>query len=106
MNCIRSLNKKSHKSRTNTNLAHLNNAEKLLANQISSAKSEYEYKLISNFAFKNQSKIYKYIQNIKNSTPIPSTVHFAEASATNDVNKAILFNKFFFSVFPLVISCQ
>ena len=48
MNCIRSLNKKSHKSCTNTNLAHLNNAEKLLANQTSSAKSEYEYKLITN----------------------------------------------------------
>ena len=61
MNCIRSLKKKYHKPLTNTNLIRLSNAEKLLANQISSAKSEYENKLISYFAFKNQSKIYKYM---------------------------------------------
>ena len=65
MNCIRSLKKKHHKPLTNTNLKCLNNAEKLLANQISSAKSEYENKLISYFTFKNQSKIYKCIRNIK-----------------------------------------
>ena len=46
MNCIRSLKKKYRKSSTNTNLAHLNNAEKLLANQITSTKSEYKNKLI------------------------------------------------------------
>ena len=58
INIILSLKKKYRKFPTNTNLAHLNNAEKLLANQISLAKSEYENNLISNFAFKNQSKIY------------------------------------------------
>ena len=47
----------------------------------------------------NQSKIYKYIRNIKRFTSIPNVVHFGEASATNDVNKAMLFNKFFYSVF-------
>ena len=99
MNCTRTLKKKYNKSPTNTNLIRLNNAEKLLANQISSAKSEYEGKLISDFAFRNQPKIYKYIRNIKKSTSIPNTVHFGKASATNDVNKAILFNKFFYSVF-------
>ena len=91
MNCIWSLKKKYHKSPTNTNLAHLNNAEKLLANQISSAKSEYKNKLISNFAFKNQFNIYKCIWNIKKSTSILNTVHFGEANATDDVNKAMLF---------------
>ena len=99
VNCTRTLKKKYNKSPTNTNLIRLNNAEKLLANQISSAKSEYEGKLISDFAFRNQPKIYKYIRNIKKSTSIPNTVHFGKASATNDVNKAILFNKFFYSVF-------
>ena len=99
VNCVRSLKKKYHKSPTNANLTRLNNTEKLLANQINSAKSEYESRLINDFAFNNQSKIYKYIRNIKKSTSIPNTVHFGEASATEDVNKAILFNKFFYSVF-------
>ena len=100
VNCVRSLKKKYHKSPTNANLARLNNrTEKLLANQISLAKSEYESKLINDFAFNNQPKIYKYIRNIKKSTSIPNTVHFGEASATEDVNKAILFNKFLYSVF-------
>ena len=82
-----------------SNLARLSNAEKLLTNEISSAKSEYESKLIRDFAFKNQSKIYKYIRNIKKSVSIPNTVHFGEASATEDISKATLFNKFFYSVF-------
>ena len=99
VNCVRSLKKKYHKSPTNANLTRLNNTEKLLANQINSAKSEYESRLINDFAFNNQPKIYKYIRNIKKSTSIPNTVHFGEASATEDVNKAILFNKFFYSVF-------
>ena len=99
INCIRSLKKKYHKSPTDTNLIRLNNAEKLLANQISLAKSEYESKLICDFAFRNQSKIYKYIRNVKKSTSIPNAVYFGEASATDDVNKATLFNKFFYSVF-------
>ena len=99
VNCVRSLKKKYYKSPTNANLTRLNNIEKLLANQISSAKSEYESKLINDFAFNNQPKIYKYIRNIKKSTSIPNTVHFGEASTTEDVNKAILFNKFFYSVF-------
>ena len=97
VNCIRSLKKKYHKSSTDTTLICLNNAEKLLANQISSAKDES--KLICDFAFRNQSKIYKYIRNVKKSTSIPNAVHFGEASATDDVNIATLFNKFFYSVF-------
>ena len=97
VNCVRSLKKKHYKSPTNTNLTRLNNTEKLLANQISSAKSEYESKLIKDFAFNNQPKIYKYIRNIKKSTSIPNTVHFGEASTTEDVDKAILFNKLVFS---------
>ena len=61
VNCVRSLKKKYHKSPTNANLTRLNNTKKLLANQISSAKSEYKSKLINDFAFNNQPKIYKYI---------------------------------------------
>ena len=40
VNCIRLLKNKYHKSPIDTNLLCLNNAEKLLANQISSVKSE------------------------------------------------------------------
>ena len=43
MNCIRLLKKKYYKSPINTNSVHLNNAEKLLVNHISSAKYEYQY---------------------------------------------------------------
>ena len=67
INIIRSLKKKYRKFPTNTNLAHLNNAEKLLANLISSAKSEYENNLINNFAFKTNPKyinIYEISRNL------------------------------------------
>ena len=39
------------------------------------------------------------MQNVKKSTSIPNAVHFGEASTTDNVNKATLFNNFFYSVF-------
>ena len=104
--CIRLLKKKYHKSPTNSNMKRLNNAEKLLANLISSAKSEYKKNLISNFALKNQSKIYKYIRNIKKSTSIPNTVHFVRLVPLTMSTKLRYLTNFSFQYFPLVISCQ
>ena len=101
VNCVRSLKKKYNKFPTNVNLTRLDKAETLLANLISTAKSEYENKLINDFAFRNQSKIFKYIRNIKKSSSIPGTVCFGEARATDDAHKASLFNNFFYSVFSV-----
>ena len=44
-------------------------------------------------------KIFKHVRNITKSASIPSTVFFNDNSATEDFDKATLFNKYFYSVF-------
>ncbi len=61
---------------------------------MSCAKSDYEAYLIDTFAPNNASKIYRYINSITGHNNIPITVDYNSCSATNDQDKASLFNSF------------
>ena len=43
----------------------------------------------------NQPKIFSYIRSLTKSDPIPHTVYYNDNSATNDKQKASLFNNYF-----------
>ena len=97
--CLRTLRRKHKLHPTEHTTARLNSAEVNLENSIKQAKTNFEANLINNFAFNNESKIYKYIKSLNKSDSIPLTVFFQENVATRDMDKANLFNQFFFSIF-------
>ena len=63
------------------------------------ARAAYESKLIYSFARNHNSKIYSYINSLSKNSSIPPTVTFQSKSASDDYEKATLFNSFFHSVF-------
>ncbi len=65
---------------------------------MSDAKCSYESRLVEDYAFKRNSKIYKYIKRIMKSD-LPKVMHFNDKSALSDSDKAHLFNSFFESVY-------
>ena len=93
--CLQTLRRKHKHHPTEHTTARLNSAEVNLKNSIKQAKTNFEANLINNFAFNNESKIYKYIKRLI-PFPLPS---FQENVATRDIDKANLFNQFFFSIF-------
>jgi len=99
INCLRSIRKK-YRSNPSIHVLHrIRMAEENLQNDIQIAKASFEANLVHNFAFRNDSKIFKHVRNITKSASIPSTVFFNDNSATEDFDKATLFNKYFYSVF-------
>jgi len=73
--------------------------EQPLSNDILKAISEYESKLIVTFASTNNSMTYNFIRSVKKSSSIISTVFYKGVSATENTDKASLFNEYLFSVF-------
>ena len=63
------------------------------------AKSKYESSLIHDFAFSKSYKIYEYIKSLKKEDSLAPTVFNSNSSATDDSDKASLFNEYFHSVF-------
>jgi len=78
------------------NINHIRTAEENLQKDIKPTKANFEANLVHNFAFRNDSKIFKHVGNITKSA---STVFFNEKSFTKDSDKATLFNMYFYSVF-------
>ena len=97
--CLRTLRKKYKSHPTDHNLNHIKTAEDNLQNSIQQAKANFEATLVHNFAFRNDSKIYQHVRNITKSASIPATVFFDDSSATRDIDKATLFNRYFYSAF-------
>ena len=99
LNCIRTLRKKKLRSPTDYNTSRLLETELRLSRDIAQAKSNYESKLIHDFASNNQSRIYQYIRSLRKSDTLPPSVIYNDSIANDDTIKASLFNKFFYSVF-------
>ena len=66
---------------------------------MSSTKSNYETVLVDEFAYNNNSKIYKYINSILQCKSLPATMYLSSQTATCDQDKVTLFNQFFESVY-------
>ena len=63
------------------------------------AKANYEYKLIATHSYSNNNKVFQYISNLKGYSNLPEEMYYGELKAANDIDKANLFNKYFYSVF-------
>ncbi len=94
---VKTLRKKSSKSAATQTKLKLE--EKCLLDKMSDAKCSYESRLVEDYAFKRNSKIYKYIKRIMKSDHLPKVMHFNDKSALSDSDKAHLFNVFFESVY-------
>ena len=99
LNCLRTLRRKCTTHPTAHNLSKLLLLESNLDGDISSAKSRYETDLILDFANSNCNKIFKNIRGISGHSSIPPSVKLYSAFATSDLDKASLFNKYFYSIF-------
>ena len=95
--CLRSLRKKYKSHHKISNLNRIKAAEDNLQNSIQQAKVNFEANLIHTYAFCNDSKIFQHIRNITKSVSIPATVFLDDSSATQDIDKATLFNSCFYS---------
>ena len=101
LNCLRTLRRKCITHPTAHNLSKLLLLESNLDADISSAKLRYETDLIFKFTNSNCNKIFKYIRGISGHSSIPLSVELCSAFATSDLDKASLFNKYFYFIFTL-----
>ena len=73
--------------------------ENLLQLKLMQAKSDYETELIESHQFSNSSAIYSYIRSISYQNVLPSSLYLDDTVAVSDLDKASLFNQYFYSVF-------
>ncbi len=99
LNCVRSLRRSYRRNASPVFKAKLDKSEVALLDAMTAAKSSYEAHLVHQFAFNSNYKIFKYIKTILKTNPLPPILHLAEKSASNDHEKASLFNGFFESVY-------
>ena len=96
--------KRSNRQPSAYKLSKIESLEKSLRQSIEQAKAEYQSNLIMSHSKSNPSKIYKHIRSITNSFEIPSTVHFDSFSSSSSRDMAMLFNRYFHSVYTPNIS--
>ena len=105
LNCIHHLRKKAKHHSSVRNQQKLDQSELELQDVMKIAKSEYESNLIQEFAFSKNYKISKYIKSLRKEDSLPPTMHDGTTTATEDLEKVTLFNKYFFSVFTSSSYC-
>ena len=99
INCLRTLKRKSLKHPSETNKLKVKHLEDELQQIITAAKLDYESHLVYNFALTNSNKIFRYISLIRGQDGLPSLMSHNNITASNDKEKAQLFNNYFYSVF-------
>ena len=97
--CLRTLRKKYKSHPTYHSFNRINVAGNNLQNCIQQAKANFEANLVHNLVFSNHSKIFQHVRSITKLASVPATVFFDNSSATQDIDKAILFIRYFYSVF-------
>ena len=75
------------------------NLESKLQQSMVQAKSDYESQLVLNFAQSHNNKIFHYISSIRGQPNLPAQMFHNSFQASNDQEKAQLFNDYFYSVF-------
>ena len=63
------------------------------------AKAAHESKLVREFAFSKNQKIYKYIKSVLKEDYFPPYIYSDSTSAYLDLDRAVLFNNYFHPVF-------
>ena len=91
--------KRSSRQPSAYKLSKIEFLEKSLRQSIEQAKAEYQSNLIMNHSKSNPAKIYKHLRSITNSFDIPSTIHLDSFSTSCSRDIAMLFNRYFHSVY-------
>ena len=99
LHCIHTLRRKHTKQPTTSNKIKLDTVEHELQQLMIQEKANYENKLINSHAYSNSNKIFRYISNLKGHSNLPAEMCYGELKATNNIDKANLFNQYFYSVF-------
>ena len=99
-NCVRTLRKMHSKKPSPASQYNLIREKNRLKDELKWAKEKFETNLFCKFAQEiDSSHLFKYISYLREGGAIPSTVCFGSVSASNNLDKATLFNKYFHSVF-------
>jgi len=104
LNCIRVLRKRCISRPTIHNSSKLQLSETQFQHKMLAAKANFEAELILNSSPNNISRVYKCINSITRHDTIPQNVSLDSQMAISDIEKANLFNTFFYSVFTRVHS--
>ena len=99
LNCVHSLRKKALLHPSPAIQSKLDHFEIELQDIMSTAKSEFELSLINDFAYSRNYKIYDYIKSMNKDDSLPPVMSNGSNSASEDHDKATLFNQYFHSVF-------
>ena len=97
--CLRTLKRRFAAHPTEKAKQKIKSMESELQHLTAQAKTEYESQLVLNFAHSNNNKIFQYISSIRGHTNLPTQMFHNSYQATNDQEKAQLFNTYFYSVF-------
>ena len=98
-NCTRTLRRRVKTHPTDANQSKLTLYESHLREKLLSAKQEYEFKLVQQFAGCKNGKIYKYMNSLLNHSSLPTIMYHKDLSVATDPEKAEAFNSYFFSVY-------
>lgn len=99
LNCLRTTRRKVASHPTPYLVHRLKEDEAKLQFNINEARCKYESGLVQDFAFSKPSRLYSYINSLKNHGDFPLSMFFLADRADSDAQKAELFNRFFFSVY-------
>ena len=100
---VRSLRNKVRYHPTVNNVMSLKATEYELSSKITASKIAYESKLVSDFASKENDRIYKYIRSFTKQSSLPSSLHLDSKNESSNLGVATIFNQFFQSVFNSVL---
>ena len=100
LNCLHSLKRRNRSNPTEKNkLSQIMSCEEKLQEEMVSVRECHEENLIKSASSGNTYLIFKHIRSITGRNAIPTMVTYGNLTAASDYGKAILFNKFFYSVF-------
>jgi len=97
--CLCTLQRKFNKNPSSNNLQRLSDALQSFHAASTAAKSMYEQSLIHNFTIEKDYKLFHYIKKFSKSHVLPPQLHNGSVTADSDINKAEMFNQYFYSVY-------
>lgn len=98
LHIVHSLRKKAKSHPTDSSVKKLKDAEAKLNLLMQNARSTFEFKLAEQFSG-DKSKVYKYLRELSDISSLPPIMFFEDRMASNNYDKANLFNEYFYSVF-------
>ena len=99
LKCVKTLRRRYNSHPTSHVFGRLSDLESRLMAGISSAKSDFESQLVSNCAITSNFRIFSYIRSMSHQNQFPPTMFLDSSSASSDIDKAELFNRYFYSIY-------